>query len=206
MTNAERDEIMQASREALKPLDFSRDAEAPQAEPRTPHGLPLRSSKPMDEWRAWHQQRADAREAAALDLRRQAEAERERAGAVDVQALLAVIDHKACEQTKQLADFGEATNMFAENVNDALDALRAKVTTLETELAKAHAGLADARSEMSALRQATAVDLKSALLDLKSDTLTRLDALSALLNSTAARRTEEVIDRRLGDLAGKLVN
>jgi hypothetical protein len=176
-------------------------------------GLPLRSSREQDEFRAWHKQRADAREAAANEMRREAEAKRERAAALDIGSVIALIDQKFDECGALVLESATATTQAAEVFSAEICSLRTKTIELETSLTRAHTELANTRAEMSGLRseidqlrRATQVELKGSLVDFKAEMLSRLDSLSALLNSTAARRTEEGIDRRLGDLAGKLVN
>jgi hypothetical protein len=198
MTDAERAKLMAESIDLLKtPLA---DAE-PQPEMRGPSGLPLRSSREQDEWVAWHRQRADAREAATRELRRQSKEARDNAASADIASVICLVDMKFDECGKMILEGAtvarEAAEQFAEQIVD----LKSRVRTLELELTRAHTAAADARVVM--------VELRGQLVDTKADWIARLDALSSLLHKAVAdaaalRSVEDNIGRRLDGL--KLVN
>jgi chromosome segregation ATPase len=209
MDEATRRAIIEESRRNAADRFAPREAEAPppDAEPSPPRrGLPVRSSHEMDRYRAEAEAKIAARERAAQELKRESE-QRHAEAASDYQSLVALIDIKAAENGALIEHLGDATCQAAESFADEIQALKSRIKGLEIELSKAATQAADARtalsglrSEIDQLRRATQVELKGSLVDFKCEMLSRLDALGALLHSAAARRTEEVIDRRLDGL------
>jgi hypothetical protein len=211
MTNEQCDAIMRASEEALRPLETP----PPDAEPRVSHGLPRRSNREMDAYRADAEAAIAARKRADEELRRESRRDVERSR--DWESwVIELVESKTAAVGSLVAELGEGATAFADAIGDAVTDLRGQVVELKTALEKSRTTAADQRVELvnlraqvEALRSAMQVEIRAALTDGKAEMLARIDALSLLLHkavgdAAALRTVEDNLGRRLDSF--KLVN